>query len=986
MQASGGLAVNSARRQKVSALNDAERRKAELAIRRDLAIGLQAETEERILTTEGTRAEQAKLAHQADEAQWRKRQAEWLDREAELEAERDGLKAQLAEAQQAVDKANGEAAKRAAEASSAKEQVLQMHASVLEQSAANNSRLRTETARLLAEQKIYLAEVQQAEHEARVHLLEGDEVRKAMSQAVRELVPLRQEVIEQRQQLLEVSRATAQLKNAKEEDQASFMIAKKATAKIMRNKHMKALDVAVAQNKEKQKAREERRVAESQQKMKQVEDKLQDTEAEYREKMRQQALEEEERRQEMADALRKQLESEELARTSALQSDYERQMENERKAASSRLIQTHRRMNTEYKMSMQNAAQQQEKSTAELLQQYADEAQQKLQQSQARADALEAGLKTAQRELAVAQAGLTGMAEVVSKLLHERQEGWEQCEARRADTEADRDAWRGEARRLDAELKRTIARHEKATALEGLERATERAALLAEVATGDEDRAAFWHWRQRANDLGEELSALRKAHQDLLMESRQEQFNLKKERDTKYAMYEDRLAKLKSDYEATKASFERLKKMHEAAKEESKRHVASNGELQQKFAEVRGELMLWQREYEFLQQLFRSECKMEDKAKERMVSQFAAYEHKLNKTAECPIDTLRYTIRDMEDEAAKLAEQVRAMKISMGEELEWQRNETKKVKALVESSRAAMLEAKEARDEMERLMNERVAAAETEAWEVKQAAAKECERMLWMVTAEQEEHGKARQLLADERHARGLEATELERMRESLDRERYARLKAEEASLQSDRRLGQAQGELTDSERDHAEHLEHAMHALTSRLEAELATLSNLDRDARIFQENDDARIAGWQAKVDHWIAKHDALQRDRDELQARFDWLLVRWAGREPREQDVQMMAALQEELSHQMHLTAHAVQAAREYKEALRTNDAAYTHLFGLGALLPKDYVTTHNEIERSHMEKGDMRSDRALGLAVDVCDKAAVEQAFVTAAHAA
>ena len=55
-------------------------------------------------------------------------------------------------------------------------------------------------------------------------------MRKAMSQAVRELVPLRQEVIEQRQQLLEVSRATAQLKNAKEEDQASFMIAKKATA------------------------------------------------------------------------------------------------------------------------------------------------------------------------------------------------------------------------------------------------------------------------------------------------------------------------------------------------------------------------------------------------------------------------------------------------------------------------------------------------------------------------------------------------------------------------------------------------------------------------------------------------------------------------------------------------------------------------------------------------------------------------------------
>lgn len=58
-------------------------------------------------------------------------------------------------------------------------------------------------------------------------------------------------------------------------------------------------------------------------------------------------------------------------------------------------------------------------------------------------------------------------------------------------------------------------------------------------------------------------------------------------------------------------------------------------------------------------------------------------------------------------------------------------------------------------------------------------------------------------------------------------------------------------------------------------------------------------------------------------------------------------MMAALQEELSRQMHLTAHAVQSAREYKEALRTNDTAYTHLFGAGALQSTDYVRKHNEM---------------------------------------
>ena len=71
MQADGGLRVNSSRRQQVAALTLQERKKAEMAIRRDIAAMQIAETEERIMLAEGTRVEQAKLAHQAEEAHTR---------------------------------------------------------------------------------------------------------------------------------------------------------------------------------------------------------------------------------------------------------------------------------------------------------------------------------------------------------------------------------------------------------------------------------------------------------------------------------------------------------------------------------------------------------------------------------------------------------------------------------------------------------------------------------------------------------------------------------------------------------------------------------------------------------------------------------------------------------------------------------------------------------------------------------------------------
>ena len=955
MQADGGLRVNSSRRQQVAALTLQERKKAEMAIRRDIAAMQIAETEERIMLAEGTRVEQAKLAHQAEEAQWRERQSVWLTRQAELEAERDGLKAQVEEMKAKVRAANEQTTQQTAEAHRAKQQLLEMHTTVLEKSADNNAQLRQENARLLAQQKVYEEEVTQAEHEVRMQLIEGEEVKKAMAQAVRELVPLRKEVLEQRAQLKEVHRATAQLKHAKEEDQASFMIAKKATARIMRNKHLKTMEVAVKQGREKQKAIEAKKTEQVLQQVKETEAKLLSAEEQHAERLRRQEEEAARRREEMAENLRRQLEGEAEAMLHDTKSEYEQQMENERMAASARLIQTHKKMNTEYKMSVQGKVAEAEKTAAEMLQQYAEDAQQKLLEKQAENDRLASELEQARKGLVVAQAGLNGMGEVVAGLLHERQEGWATCDLLRITAETDRDVWRGEARRLEAELRRTIAKHEALSKSAADLHTVDRATLLEEVVMGDDERDQLRRWRTRANELGEELSALRKAHQDLLMDSRQQQFDLRKDFEKRLSVEDDKYRKLKSDLDALQQSFGRLKALYEKEKAENKRQADSGNTMKQALAEMRAHLLTAQNDYNFLFMLYTSECKMEDQEKDAMARRFYAYELKLKKEAEMPISTLKSTIYDMEVEAARLDNQVRAMKISMGEELEWQRNETKKVKALVESSRAARVAAEEARDEMERLMNEKVAAAEAEMWEVKQAAARECERMLWMVTSEQEEHSKTKQLLSDERHARGLDATEAERMRERVDAERYARLKAEEAKLAAEKQLDSARGELTDSEAQHAEHLEQAMQALTGRLEAEREMLARLDRDARIFQESDDARIASWQAKVDHWIGKFDALQQDRDELQARFDWLLVRWTGREPREQDVQMMAALQEELSRQMHLTAHAVQAAREYKEALRTNDNAYTHLFGLGALLPNDYVKTHNEIEKAHADKG-------------------------------
>jgi hypothetical protein len=66
---------------------------------------------------------------------------------------------------------------------------------------------------------------------------------------------------------------------------------------------------------------------------------------------------------------------------------------------------------------------------------------------------------------------------------------------------------------------------------------------------------------------------------------------------------------------------------------------------------------------------------------------------------------------------------------------------------------------------------------------------------------------------------------------------------------------------------------------------------------------------------------------------------------------QDLELLDRLQEELSRQTHLTANAVATAHRYKEALCASDAAYTRLFGQGALLPTDFLAKHEEMATRH-----------------------------------
>ena len=84
------------------------------------------------------------------------------------------------------------------------------------------------------------------------------------------------------------------------------------------------------------------------------------------------------RRKEAQETLKRQLETEAVARVQHVETEYERTLEVERKAAAAKLVQTATRMNKDYRLSTEQQLQEQERSTAERLKEYAEDARQAL--------------------------------------------------------------------------------------------------------------------------------------------------------------------------------------------------------------------------------------------------------------------------------------------------------------------------------------------------------------------------------------------------------------------------------------------------------------------------------------------------------------------------------------------------------------------------------------------------------------------------------
>ena len=939
-----------------------DRRQAEQRARTALATQMQLEVEERLAATEGRQAALARQEHAADEERWMKKEAEWQQKVEAVEAARSKLEGQLAASEHRLRAATDAAARQSALTADDRDSLLTLHARALEEVAKSNAELRSENARLVAQQSIYEEEMFRAEHESRLNEMESEEIRNAMMQAVGELVPLRNECMKQEAQLKEVQRAAAQLKHAKDADNASFMIAKKATARILRNKHMKALDQAVAEHKDKIQQVEKARKADQAKVTDVVSSELKSAEERHQRVMREQAEEEARRRQEAQALLKRQLEGENDARVQVISTEYERNMEVERRSAAAKLMQTSTRLKQEFRLSTDELMREQEEIAAKTLQQYADEAQGRIAELTAKADRLEAELASSGRELFQTHAALAGAFEMMQEMMHETTEGWQGAERKVLATEEEREMHRKRAESLAAECINNKFMHKATLERLSKEHAVERAVLLAEASTHDETTEALFKLHDRFNDMEEEFNALRSAHSALLYDSRQSDFDLKKTMKEMQEGYEKRIKQMQDDLQSMQTSYNQMRRQKEDAESKLRGVQKARDDAEAQLASVKAERAHYKGAYYFCVQLLQSECRREDLAADVRKATYAQQQAFLRSEAGVPLAALCASVSELEKEQRLMAGEFQSRLTAREEELDWQREETRRVKALVDGARQMANDAINKYRELEKSTAAKLAANAAEMHEVKNHAAKECERMLFMLTAEQEEHAATQQVLSDERHARGLDALEIERLHGQISELRVALKGADTARSAAELAQITAQEDFSKSEREHADHLGRAMQAMQDKLDLELKLLDMLDAQARKFDEQEEDHNAAWQAQVDELTAKHEALQADRDELQARFDWLLMRWTGREPRAQDVQMMASLQEELSRQMHLTAHAVQAAREYKEALRTNDKAYTHLFGLGALQPDDYVKKHNEMRAREAVKSAERIGRS------------------------
>ena len=215
------LAVDAAKATAVLRSVDDEMRRIKHQVRQGLAADMQRAFERRVAEVTHEHREKQKRASAADDERWRAAEERWQAREQALLQEQTRLAAERDEVVSRCTGASEEISQLAERQAAERESLLAMHAAAMEESARHNAELRGECLRLRAHTAALERELRVTEYETRLQSLEGEEALRAMETAVRELVPLRHEVLDHRAQAHEWSKAAAELAAAREADQVS---------------------------------------------------------------------------------------------------------------------------------------------------------------------------------------------------------------------------------------------------------------------------------------------------------------------------------------------------------------------------------------------------------------------------------------------------------------------------------------------------------------------------------------------------------------------------------------------------------------------------------------------------------------------------------------------------------------------------------------------------------------------------------------------
>jgi len=547
------------------------------------------------------------------------------------------------------------------------------------------------------------------------------------------------------------------------------------------------------------------------------------------------------------------------------------------------------------------------------------------------------------------------LPKALGSIISELTEGWEASEARLHSMTGERDMWRRKAHAVEKELSMVVERHRTVLSEVRVRAACDLAAIRSDIKLDEHEILLLANWKKRAENLNEELNSLNASHQRLMKEHRELKLDYEREkiaREREHAAAVEKLTRerdeFKQKWEASRAEAQRWKGEADRWKEQAQRLQAEIPPLKAEAADAKSKLPVVER-------ILQIELRLDERQMGLTAGMIEAAEDAIRREYQGYIACLVVEIPKLEDELVSFDKRFHDMRRSMSEELEWQRSENRKVKLLVDGARRTAEEAARRLAEVEAHCKQLLEQMQAELDRTIDECKNQVAQMLTQLLAEQEEHQRTKRQLDDEKHARAMDAIEMQRLADiaklAVERATFAGARAEKAETA----LEKVQLEAADTERELKDHLATCLEQFDKRLEAEQAYLKDLDRLTTALDGADELKNLEWQGKLDDELAKYAALKEDRDELQARYDWVLVRFTGREPREQDVAMMSRLQEELSRQMHMTAAAVQTAREYKEALRTNDAAYTRLFGQGSLRSDDYVSLHNELKEEDILEG-------------------------------